>query len=104
MARGGKREGSGRKKGSLTKKTQEIVAQAAANGITPLEHMLNVLRDPLAEPTRRDEMAKAAAPYIHSKMPTAVVLPPPPAGTTEQDDEDILKRYMGGLHEEAEQN
>jgi hypothetical protein len=35
--RGGKRPGSGRKKGSATKKTREIADRAAAEGITPLE-------------------------------------------------------------------
>jgi hypothetical protein len=43
-ARGGKRPGSGRKKGSATKRTREIADRAAEEGITPLEFMLNVMR------------------------------------------------------------
>lgn len=68
MARGGKRAGSGRKAGSATKRTREIADRAAEDGITPLEYMLSVLRDPQAEVDRRDDMAKAAAPYMHARL------------------------------------
>ena len=34
----------------------------------PLEYMLKVMRDPREPAARRDEMAKAAAPYLHPKM------------------------------------
>lgn len=50
MPRGGARYGadgklvSGRKKGSLTKRTQAIASQAAAQGVTPLEVMLDNMR------------------------------------------------------------
>jgi hypothetical protein len=44
MARGGKREGAGRKAGSLTKRTREIAEQATASGLTPLEVMLTNMR------------------------------------------------------------
>jgi hypothetical protein len=37
-------------------------------GLTPLEYMLAVLRDENADTERRDEMAKAAAPYIHPRL------------------------------------
>jgi hypothetical protein len=43
----------------------------AATGITPLEYMLAIMRDPTAETARRDEMAKAAAPYVHPRMAPA---------------------------------
>jgi hypothetical protein len=52
----------------MTKKTQQLVEQARAQGISPLEYMLAVLRDETVEPGRRDEMAKAAAPYIHRRL------------------------------------
>lgn len=68
MAHGGARKGAGRKKGSLTKRTQEIVAAAVNEGLTPLEHMLNVLRDPAADDKRRDAMAVAAAQFMHPKL------------------------------------
>src|SRR5262249_14959637 len=68
MPRGGHRPGAGRKPGSLTRRTREIVEQAAGDGITPLEYMLAVMRDADEPPERRDEMAKAAAPYVHPKL------------------------------------
>lgn len=44
MASGGKRVGAGRKVGSLTKRTQAVARQAAAEGKTPLEVMLENMR------------------------------------------------------------
>ena len=58
----------GRKKGSLNKRTKEIMDKAAESGPLPLAYMLEVMRDEDALPTRRDDMAKAAAPYIHPKL------------------------------------
>lgn len=65
---GGKIEGSGRKRGVPNKKTAELQAAVAASGMMPLEYMLNVMRDTDADPSRRDEMAKAAGPYLHPKL------------------------------------
>ena len=65
--RGGARPGAGRKKGALTKRTQEIVASAAADGETPLEYMLRVMRTS-EDPKRKDAMAVAAAPFVHPKL------------------------------------
>ena len=58
----------GRQKGTPNKTTAELKRDVAKSGLTPLAHMLKVMRDPKAEPARRDEMAKAAAPYCHSKL------------------------------------
>lgn len=76
--RGGARANSGRKKGTANKKTREIADRAAAEGITPLEYMLKVMRadipddleprDRLAAENMRFEAAKAAAPYIHPRL------------------------------------
>jgi|GEM_PF-680523 len=38
------------------------------DGLTPLEYMLAVMRDPGADQTRRDRMAMACAPYCHPRM------------------------------------
>jgi hypothetical protein len=65
---GGARPGAGRPKGSANKKTQEIVAKALEQGITPLEYMLGVMRDVAADTERRDDMAKACAPYLHPRL------------------------------------
>lgn len=68
MPRGGARKGAGRKKGSLTAKTRAIAEQAVQTGITPLEYMLKILADENANQARRDDMAKAAAPYCHPRL------------------------------------
>ena len=51
--------------------TAEVLAAAATAGVLPLDYMLTVMRDPAADDKRRDAMAMAAAPYLHSKL-TAV--------------------------------
>jgi hypothetical protein len=33
----------------------------------PVDYMLRVMRDPDAEPARRDTMAKSATPYVHAR-------------------------------------
>lgn len=67
---GGKRPGAGRRKGSLTKRTQEIVAKAAEGGLLPLEYMLATLRDPNQPHDERFKAAVNAAPYLHPKLAT----------------------------------
>jgi len=76
MARGGKREGAGRKKGQVseqTKRRKEIMVKAAAEGITPLEFMLAVLRDENADFSERYKAAVDAAPYIHPRLASTKV-------------------------------
>lgn len=68
MARGGSRPGAGRKPGSANKRTREIADKAAEEGITPLEFMLNVMRDANAADDVRFDAAKAAAPYMHPRL------------------------------------
>lgn len=80
MAHGGARSGAGRKAGKSgpwVKAKQEAVkdamAEARKSGETPLEYMLNVMRDQSADSKRRDSMAAAAAPYLHPKLSTATL-------------------------------
>jgi hypothetical protein len=77
MPRGGSQPGErrspGRPKGARNKKTKEMMARVEAAGITPIDWMLAVLRDENASVERRDEMAKAAAPYIHPRLQTTKV-------------------------------
>lgn len=68
MARGGKRSGAGRPAGAVTKKTREVAEKAAAEGLTPLEYMLSILRDEEESSVDRFEAAKAAAPYVHARL------------------------------------
>ena len=72
MPRGGSRPGAGR-----PKKVAMPPQEPAKDGDppkpkgprrTPLEYMLDVMNDNLADPLRRDRMAVAAAQYEHSKM------------------------------------
>lgn len=44
MPRGGRREGAGRKQGSVTTRTREVAERAVAEGKTPLEVMLDNMR------------------------------------------------------------
>lgn len=69
-ARGGARPGAGRKPGSLTKRTQEIAAQASAEGITPLEVMLGAMREAWDKGDKKEAatIAKDAAPFVHPKL------------------------------------
>ena len=68
MAKGGKREGAGRKKGIPNKANFERQAEIAASGLTPLDYMLSVLRDETADRNIRLDAAKAAAAYVHPKL------------------------------------
>lgn len=68
MARGGARPGAGRKPGSATVKTREIADAAMREGLSPLEFMLNRMRDEEAPMADRQDMAKAAAPFVHAKL------------------------------------
>jgi len=42
-------------------------------GEMPLDYMLRVTRAPTVESTRRDAMAKAAAPYLHAALASTQV-------------------------------
>lgn len=70
MAVGGKREGAGRKPGTANVKTREIANKALEQGITPLEVMLNAMRDAYNKAEYKDAAAyaKDAAPYVHPRL------------------------------------
>jgi hypothetical protein len=59
---------AGKPKGALRKATAKREAEIRASGLAPLDWMLRVLRDESEAPARRDDMAKAAAPYVHPKL------------------------------------
>jgi hypothetical protein len=60
-------------RGARNRITRELIERVEATGITPLDYMLAVLRDETAPPERRDEMAKAAAPFVHPRLQTTKV-------------------------------
>jgi hypothetical protein len=66
MANG--RKTGGRKKGSRNKRPRELLERIEASGLVPLDYMLSVMRDETAPVERRDEMAKAAAPFVHPRL------------------------------------
>lgn len=65
---GGRQKGIPNKAPSKAALAQAVAKVAVGEGISPLEYMLGIMRDPLANPERRDDMAKAAAPYLHAKL------------------------------------
>ena len=65
---GGKRPGAGRPKGAASRANEQVRQEAAATGELPLAYMLRIMRDPSQPVGRRDEMAKAAAPFCHSRL------------------------------------
>ena len=89
MSRGGTRPGAGRppgakdsvkrkpKGGKQTRKTRkrkpkpsipdDIIKDAKSANLDPLTYMLKVMNDESVEPSRRDRMAMAAAPFIHAR-------------------------------------
>lgn len=58
----------GRRKGSRNKRTEAQAAAIECSGLTPLDFMLGVLRDPEHDYDVRLDAAKAAAPYVHPKL------------------------------------
>lgn len=66
----GKKTG-GRQKGIRNKRTiakRDELARMIDKGISPLEYMLDTMRNPEAEAKERLEAARAAAPYIHPRL------------------------------------
>ncbi len=62
------RKTGGRQKGTPNRATSMRERVLARGGLMPLDYMLSILRDENADAGRRDEMAKAAAPYCHPKL------------------------------------
>ncbi len=59
---------AGRRKGSPNKATARREAEIAASGLTPLEYMLQVLRDEDSKDEDRKWAATTAAPYVHPRL------------------------------------
>jgi hypothetical protein len=67
--RGGKREGSGRKKGGRNKRTVELLKKAAASGYEdPVEFLLAVVAVTELETELRVKAAGMVAPYVRAKL------------------------------------
>ena len=113
MARGGKREGAGRKEHSTTVANREIAKAALESGKkTPLEVMLEAMHYAMEQVSATENKlekkifyeaahahAKDAAPYMHAKLASVEVKNP--AGETfrtsqelTQSDKDLINRYI----------
>ena len=68
MARGGRREGAGRKLGSVAKLDSEARRKAMEGGMMPLDYLLTIMRDDEKDGRSRLDAAKAAAPYCHARL------------------------------------
>lgn len=63
----------GRTKGTSNRRTVAFRAEVSESGLTPLQYMVSVMRDPNADPDRRDRMAAAGAPFIHPRLAVSAV-------------------------------
>ena len=70
MSKGGRRNGAGRPKGAIGLSTRAIIEAAESGGETPIAYMLRIMRDENAPDSRRDRMARSAANFMHSKLPS----------------------------------
>jgi hypothetical protein len=68
MPPGGRREGAGRKPGSVSKLDAEARKKAAEGGMMPLDFLLGIMRDDEQDARSRLDAAKAAAPYCHARL------------------------------------
>jgi hypothetical protein len=67
----------GRPRGARNKRSLANIDGAQAGGLLPLDFLLSVMRDTKQLVERRLEAAKAAAPYLHSKL-APIENPDPP--------------------------
>lgn len=58
----------GRHRGTKNKKTREQVAKVTASGLTPLEYMLQVMRNEELPRDERMDAAYKSAPYVHPRL------------------------------------
>jgi hypothetical protein len=72
---GGARKGAGRKPGSANVRTRQIADRAAAEGATPLEVMLQDMREKLAvgDVAGAADRARDCAPYVHPRLSSSNV-------------------------------
>lgn len=64
---GGARAGAGRPRGSVSSRSVDVVAKAMAEGISPVEFMLNLMRDEKADAKSRAWAAEKVAPFVHPR-------------------------------------
>ena len=68
MAKGGRRAGAGRPKGSRNKRSVQQEEEIRNSGQTPLEYFVSIYQDEKQPERMRLEAARSAAPYVHPKL------------------------------------
>jgi hypothetical protein len=58
----------GRQPGTKNRDIAEKEAAIAASGLTPLDYLLSLVRNPEKDESIRADAAKAAAPYCHARL------------------------------------
>ena len=101
--RGGKRDGSGRPKGSRNKRSTLLIERAKTKGLEmPLPRLLRRMNDRKLPENYRDQLAIAAAAYCHAKL-SVVAAPRRPSAMTDDEldraiaiaEEDLLRNGVG---------
>ena len=78
----------GRPKGSSNKASKAQIDKVCADGkLSPLEYLASIYQNPSEDQKLRVEAARAAAPYVHSRLSTTEVK----AAVTEMSHEEWLK-------------
>jgi hypothetical protein len=100
MTRGGARPGAGRPVGGVNRRTAEVIAEAMAAGKTPLEFLLETMRNEDLDHKDRAWAAEKAAPFMHPRpapMERTVSLDLPDTSTVEGIDKalDAIIAAMG---------
>jgi hypothetical protein len=83
---GGRRKGAGRKTGSLSKMTQEVTQKALANGLTPIEVLLDLMGKAYqrGDEEMAGKWADKAAPYCHPRL----------SSTDQHNDDNVVITYV----------
>ena len=79
----------------LKDKNRKVALASYNNGITPLEFMLEVMRDPDNDIILRMDAAKSAAPYVHPKLASVEMKHTGTVTTVNLSDEDLLEMLAG---------
>ena len=76
MARGGQRDGAGRKQGIPNRLARENVDRAEKTGVMPLQYMLEIMRNSKAGNERRDAMARGLSGILCVRPVSLLTLEP----------------------------
>jgi hypothetical protein len=98
----GERRG-GRQKGTPNKASAQRQVEIAATGQTPLDFLIERMRDQEVEMSERISCAKAAAPYVHPRTNTTTLAGPDGESVTVEIDGLELARRIALILSRAEQ-